>query len=57
MDGTISNKCLMVEKENKILEIKYAKGERLSQLLAQLMAQYSEERLGWPQLADKTLRQ
>lgn len=57
MDGTISNKCLMVEKENKILEIKYAKGERLSQLLAQLMAQYSEERLEWPQLADRTLRQ
>lgn len=57
MDGTISNKCLMVEKENKILEIKYAKGERLSQLLAQLMAQYSEERLGWPQLVDRTLRQ
>lgn len=57
MDGTISNKCLMVEKENKILEIKYAKGERLSQLLAQLMAQYSEKRLGWPQLADRTLRQ
>lgn len=56
MDGTISNKCLMVEKENKILEAKYAKGERLSQLLTQLFAQCSEERLGWPQLADRTLR-
>lgn len=57
MDGTISNKYLTVEKENKILETKYARGKRLSQLLTRLITHYSEERLGWPQLVDRILKQ